>query len=184
MRNGERELERGCDRDRDRAPERDRDRGRDRERDRGRDRDRALEHDRGRDRGRDRGSASVELALLAPALLAFAMLMVFAGRVVDARTTVGEAAHAAARAASLERTPAAASATGAAVAAATLQEQGMACTDHSTGVDHGGLVPGGAVTVTVQCTVGFTDLFGVAFPGSSSIEGGATVAVDTFRGTP
>lgn len=168
MRNRDSGRERGCDHGL--------------ERDRGRDRARALERDR--ERERDRGSASVELALLAPALLAFAMLMVFAGRVVDARTTVDEAAHAAARAASLERTPAAASTTATAIAAATLQEQGMACTDHSTGVDHGGLVPGGAVTVSVQCTVGFSDLFGVAFPGSTAIEGGATVAVDTFRGTP
>lgn len=137
-----------------------------------------------RHRDRDRGSASVELALLAPALLTFAMLMVFAGRVVDARATVGEVAHAAARAASLERTPAAASATATAIAAATLQEQGMACTDHTTAVDNGGLVAGGAVSVTVHCTVSFSDLFGVSFPGGQTIEGGATVAVDTFRGQP
>ncbi len=135
-------------------------------------------------RNRDRGSASVELALIAPALLAFAMLMVFAGRVVDARTTVGEVAHAAARAASLERTSGAASAAATSIAAATLQEQGLACSDHSTSVDHGGLTAGGAVSVTVSCTVSFSDLLGVAFPGSQTIEGGATVAVDTFRGTP
>ncbi|MFD6099394.1 TadE/TadG family type IV pilus assembly protein [Nocardiopsis flavescens] len=135
-------------------------------------------------RNRDRGSASVELALIAPALLAFAMLMVFAGRVVDARTTVGEVAHSAARAASLERTSGAASAAATSIAAATLQEQGLACSDHSTSVDHGGLTAGGAVSVTVSCTVSFSDLLGVAFPGSQTIEGGATVAVDTFRGTP
>jgi Flp pilus assembly protein TadG len=126
----------------------------------------------------------VELALLAPALLAFAMLMVLAGRVVDARATVGEAAHAAARAASLERTPGEASSTATAIAAATLREQGMACADHTTAVDHGGLAAGGAVSVTVRCTVDFSDLFGVAFPGSRTVEGGATVAVDTFRGNP
>ena len=135
-------------------------------------------------RHRDRGSASVELALLTPALLAFAMLMVFAGRVVDAQATVGEAAHAAARAASLERTPQAASATAAAIADATLREQGMACTDHTAAVDHGGLAAAGAVSVTVRCTVDFSDLFGAAFPGSRAIEGTATAAVDTFRGRP
>ena len=135
-------------------------------------------------RNRDRGSASVELALLAPALLTFAMLMIFAGRIVDARATVGEVAHSAARAASLERTSGAASAAATSIAAAALQEQGLACSDHSTSVDHGGLTAGGAVSVTVRCTVSFSDLFGVAFPGSQTIEGGATVAVDTFRGTP
>ncbi|CAL9377711.1 hypothetical protein SUDANB121_00999 [Nocardiopsis dassonvillei] len=135
-------------------------------------------------RNRDRGSASVELALLAPALLTFAMLMVFAGRVVDARATVGEVAHAAARAASLERSPGEAAAAATSIAAAALQEQGLACSDHTTTVDHGGLTAGGAVSVTVRCTVDFSDLFGVAFPGSQSIEGGATVAVDTFRGQP
>ncbi|WP_017587161.1 TadE/TadG family type IV pilus assembly protein [Nocardiopsis ganjiahuensis] len=135
-------------------------------------------------RNRDRGSAAAELAILTPGLLALAMLMVFAGRVVDARSTVDEVAHSAARAASLERTAPAASSTGTAIAAATLQEQGLACSDHTTAVDHGGLVPGGAVTVTVRCTVSFSDLFGVAFPGSLGVEGGSTVAVDTFRGNP
>ncbi|HJE57785.1 MAG TPA: pilus assembly protein [Nocardiopsis listeri] len=135
-------------------------------------------------RKRDRGSASVELAIVTPALLLFAMLMIFAGRTVDAGTTVDEVAHAAARAASLERTPGEASAAATTIASATLREQGLACSDHTTSVDHGGLTAGGAVSVTVTCTVSFSDLLGVAFPGSRSIEGDATVAVDTFRGTP
>lgn len=133
---------------------------------------------------RDASSASAELALIAPGLLLFAMLMVFAGRMVDAETTVDEVAYAAARAASLERTPAAAQIRASSVASAALEEQGLACIDHSTLVDHGGLVPGGAVSVVVRCSVGFSDLSGLALPGSRSVEGGSTVAVDTFRGQP
>lgn len=133
---------------------------------------------------RDRGSASVELAVVTPGLMLFAMLMIFAGRIVDASTTVDEVAHSAARAASFERTPGEAVAAATSIASVTLQEQGLACSDHTTSVDHGGLTAGGSVSVTVQCTVSFSDLLGVAFPGSRSIEGGATVAVDTFRGTP
>ncbi|OOC53274.1 TadE family protein [Nocardiopsis sinuspersici] len=132
----------------------------------------------------DRGSASVELVLLTPALLAFALLMVLAGRVVDARATAEEVAHAAARAASLERTVAAAETAASGTAASSLAENGLACGDHTVALDHGGLAPGGAVTAVVECRVGLGDLTGLGVPGTYTVTGDATVVVDTFRGRP
>ncbi|WP_150244329.1 TadE family protein [Nocardiopsis quinghaiensis] len=136
-------------------------------------------------RGRaDHGSASAELAVLTPALLAFALLMVFAGRVVDARATAEEVAHSAARAASLERTVAAAETTAEGTAARSLAEHGLGCGDHTVTLDHGGLLPGGAVTATVECRVGLDGLTGLGVPGTYTVAGSATVVVDAFRGQP
>ncbi len=132
----------------------------------------------------DRGSASVELALLTPGLVALALLMVLAGRVADAGSTADGVAHAAARAASMERTVGAAEATAAATAASSLAENGLVCGDHSVVLDHGGLVPGGAVTARVECRVGLDGLIGLGVPGSYTATGSATVVVDTFRGQP
>lgn len=132
----------------------------------------------------DRGSASVELALLTPALLAFALLMVLAGRVADANSTADQVAHSAARAASLERSVGAAEAAASGTAASSLAENGLACGDHSVTLDHGGLTPGGAVTAVVECRVGLGDLTGLGVPGTITVTGDATVVVDTFRGQP
>ncbi|WP_159940978.1 MULTISPECIES: TadE/TadG family type IV pilus assembly protein [unclassified Nocardiopsis] len=134
--------------------------------------------------GSDRGSASAELALLTPALLALAMLMVLAGRVVDAGTTADEAAHAAARAASMERTVGAAQTAAASVSSQTLAEHGRGCSDHSVALDHGGLAPGGAVTAVVECRVSLADLTGLGVPGGYTVRGESTAVVDTYRGQP
>jgi Flp pilus assembly protein TadG len=56
----------------------------------------------------DQGSAAVEMAILAPALVALLLLVTLAGRVTTADNIVRRAAADGARAASLERTPAAA----------------------------------------------------------------------------
>ncbi|WP_433697613.1 TadE/TadG family type IV pilus assembly protein [Nocardiopsis sp. CA-288880] len=122
--------------------------------------------------------------MLTPALLAFAMLMVLAGRVADANSTADQVAHAAARAASLERSVGAAEAAASGTAASSLAENGLACGDHSVTLDHGGLAPGGAVTAVVECRVGVSGLTGLSVPGAITITGDATVVVDTFRGQP
>lgn len=137
------------------------------------------------DTGRgDRGSASVELALLTPALLAFALLMVVAGRVADANSTADQVAHSAARAASLERSVASAETAASSTAASSLAENGLVCGDYSVTLDHGGLTPGGAVSAVVECRVSMSGLTGLGVPGTITISGDATVVVDTFRGQP
>ena len=68
----------------------------------------------------ERGSITVELAILAPALLLLLGLLVFAGRVETSSASVEQAARAAARDASLARTADAARATAQAAAAREL----------------------------------------------------------------
>ena len=57
----------------------------------------------GRVRGSDRGSATIEMAVLAPALLALLGLVILAGRISAAGSAVEQAAASAARAASIAR---------------------------------------------------------------------------------
>ncbi|WP_461003983.1 TadE/TadG family type IV pilus assembly protein [Streptomonospora sediminis] len=127
---------------------------------------------------------AVELTILTPVLLLFALLMILAGRVTRADTTADEVAHSAARAASLERTPDQAEAAASAVAASALDSQGLACADYTLNLDHGGLDPGGAVTAVLECHIGLGDLTGLQLPGTHTVEGESTVVVDTFRGRP
>ena len=72
-----------------------------------------------------RGAVSTELAVLAPVLIGFMLFVVFAGRTAQAEGDVTNAAHEAARAASLVATPRAA--TEAATATATARDQQHGC---------------------------------------------------------
>jgi Flp pilus assembly protein TadG len=124
------------------------------------------------------------MALLTPLLIAFALLMILAGRVVGAGALADEAAHAAARAASLERSVPAAEASARGIAERSLAASGLLCSDHTLSLDHGGLRPGGSVTAVLDCRVGLNDLAGLGVPGSVTIQGRSTAAVDAFRGQP
>ncbi|MDT0303622.1 TadE/TadG family type IV pilus assembly protein [Streptomonospora wellingtoniae] len=135
-------------------------------------------------RDAQRGSMAVELTILTPMLILFAMLMILAGRVTRAEATADEVAHAAARAASMQRSTARAEAAAAETAAAALDSHGLACSEYTLTLDHGGLAPGGAVTAVLDCHIGLGDLSGLALPGTHTVEGEATVVVDTFRGQP
>ncbi|GAA4956749.1 pilus assembly protein [Streptomonospora halophila] len=137
-----------------------------------------------RRRDSQRGSMALELTVLTPLLLLFALLMILAGRVTRAEATADEVAHSAARAASLERTPDRAEAAAASVAASALDSQGLACSDYDLRLEHGGLSAGGAVTAVLACRVDLGDLSGLDVPGSHTVEGESTVVVDTFRGRP
>jgi len=63
---------------------------------------------RGRFRSDDGSSDALGLALIAPAAIGLALVILFLGRGVDSRATVQSAAESAAQAAAQERTPAAA----------------------------------------------------------------------------
>ena len=102
---------------------------------------------------RDRGSAdALGLALLAPAAIGLAVVIVFLGRGVDSRATVQGAAEAAAQAAARERSPVAAVAAAQQVGAAMLVDR-SSCSSPQVFVDTSAFGPGGQVAVTVSCTV-------------------------------
>ena len=132
-----------------------------------------------------RGSAAVEITMLVPALLLTLGLIVVGGRVWFARTTVNESAHAAARAASLERTAGEAGTAGRSAGAHSLATGGLRCASTTVEVNTAAFgVPVGTtatVTATVTCRVGFTDLLLPGLPGSIELQATGAAALDTYR---
>lgn len=99
----------------------------------------------------DRGSSdALGLALLAPAAIGLALVIVFLGRNVDARATVHNAAESAAQAAAQERSASAAVQEARRVAGAMLTDTDS-CADPTVAVDTSEFRPGGTVSVTVTC---------------------------------
>ncbi|NMR19221.1 TadE/TadG family type IV pilus assembly protein [Cellulomonas fimi] len=136
---------------------------------------------------RERGSATLELAILAPAVIVLLGLVVLAGRVQVAAGAVEHAASAAAREASLARAPAAAHAAATSAAYRELDSQDLRCAPSSVVVDTTGFAADvgqpAIVTATVTCTVAFGDLAVPAIPGSRTLRAEATSALDQWRST-
>ena len=134
---------------------------------------------------RERGSATLELAILAPALLLLLGLVVLAGRVQVAAGAVEHAAAVAARDASLARTPAAAQATGTLATDRELTAQNLRCAPTTVAINTSGFAaPVGqpaTVTATITCTVTFADLALPGLPGAHTITAHATSPLDTWR---
>ena len=135
-----------------------------------------------RPQSRERGSAAAELVLVTPLLILFLLFAVAAGRLVQGKLDVDSAAQQAARAASLARTPQAASAQAQQVAQAALAGQSVTSDPAVITPDLSDYVPGGEVTVTVTCTVRLSDLSLLHIPGSETITSTFTSPVDTYRG--
>jgi Flp pilus assembly protein TadG len=130
----------------------------------------------------------VELVILAPALLMFLVLAIYAGRVAMARQSVHAAAADAARSASIARTEATAVGQASAAAEATLASEGLRCAGTQVHLDTSAFrtAAGTAavVSVTVRCTVDLTDLTGLGVPGvpgSRDVAATATSPLDTYR---
>ena len=132
-------------------------------------------------RRQERGSAAVEITLLTPLLVIMVLFMVFLGRLTEARAVIADAAHQAARAASIAPTPAAATAQAQQAAATALAGRGLACQHFTVTMDLAGFTPGGTVRATVTCTTGLTDLALLDVPGSQTLSASFTSVIDTYR---
>ncbi|PZF86505.1 TadE/TadG family type IV pilus assembly protein [Jiangella anatolica] len=134
-------------------------------------------------RTHERGSATLELAVLAPGLLLLIALVALAGRHAIADGAIDQAAAEAARAASLQRTPSAGRDAATEVARAALADQGLSCLRTEIDVDVAGLraPPGrpGRVTVTVSCRLRVADL-PLRVP-ATTLTATAVSPVDTYR---
>lgn len=131
----------------------------------------------------ERGSAALEMAVVAPALLGIIALMIFGGRYALATQTVNAAAAAAARAASIERTAGTAKSSAAATAAATLSNQDLRCVSTQVDVDTSGFATevgqAAMVEVSVTCAVSMAGLVGM--PGSLTLSATASSPLDIYR---
>lgn len=131
----------------------------------------------------ERGSITVELAVLAPALLLLLGLLVFAGRIETSSASVEQAARAAARDASLARTSDAARSLSERAASRELARSD--CVSISVSTDTSGfaarLGDDGAVAVTVTCIVSIADLAVPGLPGTRAITASAVSPLDRYR---
>lgn len=132
----------------------------------------------------DRGSIAAEISLITPFLV---MLMVFVAvfihRGVDARIRIDDAAHQAARAASIERSPATATAAAESTASAALSEAGLVCRSLSVHTATDGPRPAGSVAVTVSCDVDFGSAVLLSVPDDRRLSATAIEPVDIWRST-
>jgi Flp pilus assembly protein TadG len=125
---------------------------------------------------------AVELAILTVPLVVLLLLVAGLGRVSEARNAVDEAAHDAARAASIERGEALARQRGTQLARDDLAASRVSCLAATVTVDVSDLRPGGTVSATVICTVSFSDLLLLRVPGAKTIASTAVEVVDFHRG--
>ena len=131
----------------------------------------------------DAGTATIEMVLLAPIVIAFVLLVVVLGRIAETGAEVTGAARDAARAASLARTPGSAASAAQAAAASALAGESVDCsTGVSVTVSTTRWFPGGSVRVTVACTVRLSDVGFSMLPGSKRMTASATAPLERFRG--
>jgi Flp pilus assembly protein TadG len=132
-------------------------------------------------RRRDAGTMALELALLTPLLVAFMMVMVGLGRVVEAQSQVEGAARDAARAASLARTGPDARTAADSAAEQTLSGRKWCRRQPATEVDLREWRRGGQVSVKVSCEIDLSGLSLIGFSATRTMNGTATAPIDTFR---
>lgn len=132
---------------------------------------------------RDDGSSdALGLALLTPAAIGLAVVIVFLGRGVDSRATVQSAAESAAQAAAQERSRPAAVAAAEEVGRAMLVDP-SSCSSPNVVVDLSDFRPGGQVAVTVSCTVAADGLELIDPPSTGPNTATAFAAIDPLRAT-
>lgn len=129
----------------------------------------------------DRGTMTMELAILAPLLIAFFLLMVGVGRVVEAQGQVDGAARDAARAASVGRDRSGADSAAKDAATATLSGKDWCKGGPRTRVDFADWRRGGQVTATVTCDIDLTGLSLIGFAPTKTTKGRAVAPLDTLR---
>lgn len=128
----------------------------------------------------DRGSASVELAILAPLVALLLGAVVLVGRVQLARADVEGAARSAARDLSIARDPYVAADGVRASLMTTLDVGSPTCRSLSFMPDIGPA----RVSVTLTCTVDLREAAVLPVPGSMSVSASASEIIDTYREGP
>jgi Flp pilus assembly protein TadG len=132
---------------------------------------------------RDRGSATLELVVLAPALLAVLTTILVAGRFEAAAGAVEQASAAAARAATLARTPTTAQAAARQAATAALHQNDLRCADLDVTIPTTTPVAttNREVVVTLTCTLAISEITVPGIPGTRQITSRTASVLDAYR---
>jgi Flp pilus assembly protein TadG len=133
---------------------------------------------------KEEGSFTVELVVLTPLLILFALMAIALGRYELAREQVIGAARAAAEAASVM--PSGYQAALAADSAAVSGVRGSvgACHGLQVATDTSAFAPDGRVKVTITCRVDFSDLLVPGLPGSRVVKAVETAPIDPYQSVP
>ncbi|MFT3971471.1 MAG: TadE/TadG family type IV pilus assembly protein [Micropruina sp.] len=133
----------------------------------------------------ERGAAALEFVLIVPALGLLIATMIGSARIWQAHTVVEQIAGTAARAASLQRTPAEARAAAGQIASSQATTRGLACSALRVDVDVSGFqIPVGQparVDAHVACTVPLADLIVPGWPGHWNVTAEAGSVLDRYR---
>lgn len=128
------------------------------------------------------GSATAELVVLAPVLVAFLLFLVGLGRMALSESQLTDAVRAAAQAGVVADSPAAAQAAAQAAAMDTLTSDNITCASPDVAVDVSDFVPGGHLGVRLTCTVSLSDVALPGVPGSRTLSASLVAPVETYRG--
>ncbi|GAA1883957.1 hypothetical protein [Asanoa iriomotensis] len=131
----------------------------------------------------DRGAWSVEVAgFFLPCMLLAIVIVAAAFQLAVSRLDLESASASAARAASLQRSGAAATAAARQAAEDDLSGRSITCATLVVDVDTSRWQRGGTVTVTVTCTVNLSTLAMMrAIPGRMTASSTSTAPIDTYR---
>lgn len=136
-----------------------------------------------RSRAGDRGSVALELAVIAPGLVALLGLVAGYGRFSSVTGLVETAARDAARVATQARTLPAAETRAREVVASILAAAPPSCAGSGETRVSGTFEPGQTITVTVSCTVSFGDLAYLGGGGGGQrVERAFSSPLDDYRG--
>jgi hypothetical protein len=138
-----------------------------------------------RRRSSDQGRATLEVASLSSAVLALLALAIAAGRIEVADGAVEQAAAAAAREASIARTPSTARVVATETARDSLHNQGVTCGALDVAVHTAGFAAAvglpAQVEVGLACTVRQSDLAVPGFPGAWTLRAQVASPLDRYR---
>ena len=122
----------------------------------------------------------VEVVLLVPVVMLIGLLVVAMGRYVSAEGDVQAAAREAVRAATIERSEAAAKVAAQSAATASLTSTiYLSCAPARL---DGAFVRGGTVTVRLDCQVSWTQLGAIGLPGTVAVTASSSAPLDLDRG--
>lgn len=132
----------------------------------------------------DHGSVTLELVILAPALILTLLLAIAAGRIAQAHQAVEAAARDAARQASIARDPTTARTTALTSARTSLAREGLYCQPRVTVNANGFARPIGqpaTVAAHITCAVQLADIAAAGIP-STTVTATFASPLDPYRG--
>jgi len=128
-----------------------------------------------------RGSFTVELVVLTPVFIVFVLFVAGLGRFETVRAEVTGAARIAAESAATSASGQAAKQEAAVAVSEALTDAGPGCQGLTISTSIAAFLPGGWVTVTVACTVSWSDLLVPGLPGSATTTSAVEAPIDTYQ---